>query len=330
MLNNLCSAGLRLSQSLSCLALSQNSQLASQCCMSWDELTKATVIASHSVKNHIAAAMQDMSIGDTFTEDDAHRQKEHNQQIIMENLLTFINLQYQFSIAGCECFGSMAMCPSCQTVPGGTHDSDCSMATLQQCFAKLHTQESHSQMSSPHYQVDRGLLDSPKCHDIVRSDYSRQQSPLTANPEPRGSSPYHEFHRGPSPIHSYSDIRGPTHVESLRGPFPNPGHLQTMKFPFPGRGSRSPLHFPLFPLSGQRRWSEAAAGEVSVESGDSSMRRWSMPWDSARVETASWHQKYLPSKLAVPTMSASQDRSRSTTPGKFSHITCFKCREASV
>lgn len=105
-----------------------------------------------------------------------------------------------------------------------------------------------------------------------------------------------------------------------------------MKFPFAGRGSRSPLHFPLFPLSGQRRWSEAAAGEVTGDfntssshllynilkigdTGDSSMRRWSMPWDSARIEGASggggpW--RYIPSKLAVPPPVTTA--SQSTTP----------------
>lgn len=100
MLNNLCSAGLRLSQSLSVLSQSQNAALASQCQASWEELTKSTLIASHSVKMHVAAAMQDMSIGETFTETDAQRQQEHNQQIVTENLMTFINLQYQFLIAG--------------------------------------------------------------------------------------------------------------------------------------------------------------------------------------------------------------------------------------
>lgn len=147
----------------------------------------------------------------------------------------------------------------------------------------------------------------------MRSDYPRQQSPL--HPEPRGSSPYHEFPRGPSPSHCFPEARGPQ-MEPLRGPFPNPGYLQTMKVPFPGRGSRSPLLFPLFPLSGQRRWSEAAAGDVAGETSESSMRRWSMPWDGGRAETAPWQQRYLPSKLAVPTAGSSQDRSRSTTPGK--------------
>lgn len=106
-------------------------------------------------------------------------------------------------------------------------------------------------------------------------------------------------------------------LPSSRGPFPNPGQLQTMKYPFASRGSRSPLHFPLFPLTGgQRRWSEAAAGEVTDPStSDSSMRRWSMPWDTARVEGgAAW--RLLPSKLAVPvtTAASSQERSQSTTP----------------
>lgn len=287
-LNSLCSAGLRLSQSLNNLSQAQNIQLANQNVTAWDELTKSTVVASHTVKTHIAAAMQDLCIGETFTDIDAQRQQEHNQQIITENLLTFINLQYQFSIAGCECLGAMAMCPSCQTMAGGLHDPECSMANLQQCFARLYTQDSRSQMSSPHL-LDRGSLDSPKGSEV------------------RGPSPFNEA-RGPSPIHNF-----PGFIETIRGPLPNPGQLMSMKSPFPGRGSRSPLHFPLFPLSGQRRWSEAAAGEaVSGEGGDGAMRRWSMPWDCGRYETP-WHHRYLPSRLTVPS-GVPQERSRSTTP----------------
>lgn len=82
---------------------------------------------------------------------------------------------------------------------------------------------------------------------------------------------------------------------------------------------RSPLHFPLCTLQGpQRRWSEAAAGEVSGETNNSTMRRWSMPWESSRLADhhSAWHGRLNPpSKLAVPPTS-SQDRSRSTTPGK--------------
>lgn len=67
MLNTMCAAGMRLAQSLYNLSQLQNIPMASQCLNSWDELTRATAVASSSVKNHIAAAMQDMSIGDTFT-----------------------------------------------------------------------------------------------------------------------------------------------------------------------------------------------------------------------------------------------------------------------
>lgn len=167
MVNSLCSAGVRLSQSLYTLAQSSNLPLASQCQASWEEFAKATTYASHTVKAHIAMAMQDMIIGETFTEIDAQRQQDHNQLIIAENLLTFINLQYQFSIASCEYMGPMAMCPSCQTTPGGQHDSDCNMAALQQCFAQFYSHESRSRMSSPHFQTDRSTLDSPKSNNVV-------------------------------------------------------------------------------------------------------------------------------------------------------------------
>lgn len=203
----MCAAGLRLSQSLLNLSQIQNIPLASQCQISWDELTRATIIASNSVKTHIAAAMQDMSIGETFTESDSLRQQEHNQHIITENLLTFINLQYQFSIAGCENFGTMALCPSCQTTPGGAHNSDCSMAALQQCFLRP---GDRSQMSSPHYGAEKS--DSPKNPELSK-EAPRQTSPLA---EARGASPYQEHYRGPSPIQGFVEsIRGP--LETLRG-----------------------------------------------------------------------------------------------------------------
>ncbi|XP_050513359.1 uncharacterized protein LOC114332467 isoform X2 [Diabrotica virgifera virgifera] len=311
MLNSMCAAGLRLSQSLNNLSQMQNIPFALQCQSSWEELSKSTAIASNSVKTHIANAMQDMSIGDTFTEGDAQRQQEHNQQIITENLLAFVNLQYQFSIAGCENFGSMAMCPLCQTAPGGIHSSECSLAALQQCFNRLYPQESSSQRSSPHLPSER--MESPKGHDISRGEVPRQKSPHSE----REHSPHAEgIHRGQSPIHVFGDgsSKGVGPLETLRGPFPIPGPLHTMKSPFPGRGSRSPLHFPLFPLSCQRRWSEAGVADSSGESGDEQRRRWSMPWDSAWGESGSQgQQRYLPSKLAVPS-GYSQEKSRSTTP----------------
>lgn len=262
--------------------------MATQCQASWEELGKATIIASNTVKTHIAAAMQDMIICDNLSEADAQKHQEHNQQIIYDNLLTFINLHYQFSIAGCECFGAMATCPCCQTV-SGVHDPECSMATLQQCFAKLYNHD--SQTSSPH----PGTLDP----QIESHNLEIQQ------PSP-------PLNREPSPVHNIPfGINRNTHLESIRGPFPSPGLLYTMKGPF--RNIRSPLHFPLFPLSGQRRWSEVATGDTAEMSGDT-MRRWSMPWDCARGESGS---KFLhSSKLSV----TCQDRSRSNTPGMMENV----------
>ena len=134
----------------------------------------------------------------------------------------------------------------------------------------------------------------------------------------RGPSPHHEI-RGPSPIQGF--------LENIRGPLPNPGQLLGMKTPF-YRGSRSPLNFPLFPLNGQRRWSEAAAGEVKGEctvDAESNMRRWSMPWEAsskAVKNTVTWHQtRIMPvSKFTGSIASkASSDRSQNTTPGLIFH-----------
>lgn len=50
------------------------------------------------------------------------------------------------------------------------------------------------------------------------------------------------------------------------------------------------------------------------------MRRWSMPWESSKLndQSAAWPggRLYPKSKLTVPT-AGSQERSRSTTPGMF-------------
>ena len=94
--------------------------------------------------------------------------------------------------------------------------------------------------------------------------------------------------------------------------------------------SRSPLLFPLWPLqSPQRRWSEAAAREVSgpgmgdtLTAEDGAMRRWSMPWDSSgqNEQHGQWTGRLYPKdKLTVPGGIVSQERSRSTTPESLWH-----------
>lgn len=146
--------------------------------------------------------------------------------------------------------------------------------------------------------------------------------------------------RGPSPIQGFLD--------NIRGPLPNPGNLLGMKAPptqaYHHRGgSRSPLNCPLFPLLGQRRWSEAAAGEVRCDAigsdPEANMRRWSMPWEASghsaivqpQQNTVAWHQtRMMPGSRFAPAIGgataapmpppssgkSTSDRSQSGTPGK--------------
>ncbi|XP_036345765.1 uncharacterized protein LOC118755015 isoform X2 [Rhagoletis pomonella] len=94
-----------------------------------------------------------------------------------------------------------------------------------------------------------------------------------------------------------------------------------MKHPF-NRGVRSPLYIPLFPLNGQRRWSEAAAGEVIDENStdvESQMRRWSMPWEAVKSDqnTVTWYQtRIMPinNMKVLNHKTPCSDRSVSNTP----------------
>ncbi|KYN26935.1 hypothetical protein ALC57_03276 [Trachymyrmex cornetzi] len=235
-LNGLCTAGTKLAQSLQALLSVHDTvaqcRLTGQCLAGWEELARATHIASSTVKNHVITALRDHESRDN--DGDKH-------DILRENLLTFVNLQYQFCVACCECLGGMAECSCSQSGSG-----DCDIAALQQCFERLY--------SSPVPPI---------------SSSSTQQS-----------------------------------TQNCR---------------------RSPLPYSLFPLQRsffivlsalclvscvkvQRRWSETAAAEMSGESVESTMRRWSMPWDCKHV--IEWPRQDARSRLRVP----QQDHSRSTTP----------------
>lgn len=62
-LNGLCTAGTKLAQSLQTLLSAHNTlaqcRLPGQCLAGWEELTRATYIASNTVKNHIISALRD-------------------------------------------------------------------------------------------------------------------------------------------------------------------------------------------------------------------------------------------------------------------------------
>lgn len=60
MLNDLCSAGTKLAQSLHDSVA--QCRLTGQCLSGWDELTRATNVASNTVKNHIVASLKDHEI----------------------------------------------------------------------------------------------------------------------------------------------------------------------------------------------------------------------------------------------------------------------------
>lgn len=294
---------------------------------------------------------------------DVQRIRDHNQQIIMETAQTMINIQHQFCVASYDSFSPLMCCFMCSAPVGFPHDSECGMlataavtptATSHQPYPPRPS-DGRSQTSSPHFPMNFSKTERDLYHHHPHHPHHHQQQQhhhhhravvppgdpsrgmmyggagtvqsssaehgisaggaMTHMMDARGASPHHEI-RGPSPIQGFLD--------NVRGPLPNPGHLLGMKTPF-YRGSRSPLNFPLFPLNGQRRWSEAAAGEVKVSESsildaESHMRRWSMPWEASSKtvkNTVSWHQtKIMPiSKLAVPISKSGSDHSQSTTPG---------------
>ncbi|XP_050080460.1 uncharacterized protein LOC126568085 [Anopheles maculipalpis] len=308
------------------------SHMAFQFITAWDELARASVMATSTVKSHIVSVLQDFKTQPLATveqEGELLHIKEYNQLILQDNAQTMINLQHQFCVASCDAFAQLMCCYQCQTQVGFPHDPDCPMvqhpmsaaATIARTGGGI-TVDQRSQTPSPHFGMK--MQENARLYDrtgSISTQGSSSDHGTTAYEQTRGPSP-HDI-RGPSPIQGYLD--------NIRGPLPNPGHLSGMKAPF-YRGSRSPLNFPLFTLNGQRRWSEAAAGEVNSEAAldpESQMRRWSMPWEAkADKSTVHWNQtRLMPiSKLAVPASgpgptpkSSLGDRSQSTTPDSTWH-----------
>lgn len=281
-LNNLCASGYRLSQTIANLdqgPLPVPPMNPAQC--AWGDLARASAVATSTVKSHVVAVLQEFVTQPVNTtreeqqqmEMEAHRVREHNQGIISEVLQTMINLQHQFCIASYDSFAHLLYAQQQQ------HQQHLQMLEASDNYPSMMLSSNRSRTTSPHFQGHH----SAALHE--------QQG------GPRGASPHQDI-RGPSPIQGFLD--------NVRGPLPNPGHLLGMKAPF-YRGSRSPLNFPLFPLAGQRRWSEAAAAEVGggdcVLDAESQMRRWSMPWEATKTDRNWQHQttRILPvSKLSVP------------------------------
>ncbi|XP_017128161.1 uncharacterized protein LOC108146627 [Drosophila elegans] len=289
-LNNLCTAGSKLAHSIAVLeqwSLSEkplfNNYTTSYLTNSWNDLARATTVATGTVKTHMLALLQDfVTISSMDQSSNAEleqkRFREHNELIVLENAQAVINIQHQFCAASYDAFSSLTCCFVCQSPVGFPHEQDCSV------MKQRNQHDQRSQTPSPNL-----------CGPSTKMDSSRGNSLTDQRQIATGISESAEQPRGPSPQLSFCDANPMQAIfEHTRGPLPNPGQLLSMKIPF-HRNVKSSLSFPLFPLNGQRRWSEAAAGEVidgiSTDP-ESQMRRWSMPWEASKTDrnTVTWNQ----------------------------------------
>lgn len=291
LLNNLVASGYRLTQCISTLEsfatveqAGAASQTSYQILSAFDELAKATSIATATVKSHIVSKLQDFITQPVATfeqESDMLRVREHNQYVVHDSFQTLVNLQHQFSVASSEFF---AQCIFQSGYP--VEPATCGPNVMS---------DIRSQTPSP--------ASLPKSELQVKTCERYGSGSTQASSDHSGGGQFEQI-RGPSPV------QGLGHLDHIRGPLPNPGHLLTMKAPF-YRGSRSPLNFPLFPSNGQRRWSETAAVQHQSEEANEA-RRWSMPWEN---KTDKQNTSRIPiSKLAVQIQPPrSNDRSQSIT-----------------
>jgi len=111
MLKGLCSAGAQLSHCLGALAgpSTASQARAAQCQAMWEHLSSATTAATAVVKNQVVTGLQEAHTSTDIDTDQA----DTNQQVVCSGLVTLVNLQYQFSLACCECLGGLAEC-QCQ------------------------------------------------------------------------------------------------------------------------------------------------------------------------------------------------------------------------
>ncbi|XP_017493041.1 PREDICTED: uncharacterized protein LOC108381117 isoform X2 [Rhagoletis zephyria] len=324
-LNNLCTAGSKLGSALTVLEqcglygdktakgyVEKNffhNHPSSYLSHYWNDLARATAVATSTVKAHITAILQDFVVipsADPTSKCDLEQKRirDHNELIIMENAQAMINIQHQFCAASYDAFSSLTCCFVCQSPVGFPHEPDCMM------IKQRSNTDPRSQTPSPNM-GGTYKADSSRGNSITDQRTYAHSSINSQQLDQAGYSV--EQARGPSPLQEI--------FENTKGPLPNPGHLLAMKHPF-NRGVRSPLYIPLFPLNGQRRWSEAAAGEVIDENStdvESQMRRWSMPWEAVKSDqnTVTWYQtRIMPinNMKVLNHKTPCSDRSVSNTP----------------
>ncbi|XP_065337928.1 uncharacterized protein LOC135938271 isoform X3 [Cloeon dipterum] len=104
-LAGVCAAGARVSASLQVLANNQQlSTSAGSCRNAWEELSRASQAAGHSVRAEVLTSLRELASEDHY----------RNDQIIQSSLATLINLQYQFCMACVECLGNISQPEYCQ------------------------------------------------------------------------------------------------------------------------------------------------------------------------------------------------------------------------
>ena len=129
-INSLCASGYKLAQSISTLEHWGNANETNPSTTnSWDDLANASRIATSTVKAHIMSVLQDFIFTELDSEQQQQRTREHNHQIILENVQTMINIQHQFCAASYDAFSSLICCLICHAPVGFPHEQDCAMIT---------------------------------------------------------------------------------------------------------------------------------------------------------------------------------------------------------
>lgn len=112
------------------ISSTSNTPISTQFINAWDDLARATAVATSTVKSHIVGVLQDFIIQSSagnYEESELQRIREHNQQIILETAQTMVNIQHQFCVASYNSFSALMCCFICQAPVGLSHDADCAM-----------------------------------------------------------------------------------------------------------------------------------------------------------------------------------------------------------
>ncbi|EAT45226.1 AAEL003460-PA, partial [Aedes aegypti] len=155
-MNNLCAAGYRLAQTIAALEpwltlINHRRQFIT----AWDDLARASVVATSTVKSHIVSVLQDFKTQPSSSVDQDSELlhiREYNQLILQDNAQTMINLQHQFCVASCDSFAQLMCCYQCQTQVGFPHDPECPMVQHpMSAAATIARSDQRSQTPSPHF-----------------------------------------------------------------------------------------------------------------------------------------------------------------------------------